>query len=87
MGGSGVNWQFLLAQLVNFLFVASVAALLALTAAVLLGRLFARVSSRFLANLSADPLGLTIPRNFLGASDTYELRRFRGLLILVERRE
>ena len=81
----GINWQFLLTQLLNFLFLLALTALIALLGAVLLRRFNPRLMSHFLADLSAEDDGLIIPRSYLGTSDTFELRRYGRALLLIER--
>jgi len=81
----GINWQFLLAQVINFLFLLGLVSLVTFLAVILLRRSNPRFLSQFLSELSAEPQGLVIPTSYLGASRSYELRRYGKALLLIER--
>ena len=81
----GINWQFLLAQVINFLFLLGLVSLVTFLGVVILRRFNPRLLSQFLSDLSAEPQGPVIPRSYLGSSDSFELRRYGKALLLIDR--
>ena len=82
MDALGINWQYLLflcsSLIFNFMF--------AIIAVFLLVRAFRPgILSHHLINLNSNSEGLTIPKEFIDKTNTYELRKYGKALIVISK--
>lgn len=83
MGALGINWQYLLLQLLACVSMLILSIITAIVFMILVRALRPGFLTAHLSHLSAGPEGVVIPHEYLEASTDYELRRYGKALVIL----
>lgn len=85
MDALGINWQYLLFLCSSLMFI-FIFSIIVVFAAFLLVRAFRPgILSHHLISLKSNSEGLTIPKEFIDKTNTYEIRKFGKALIVISK--
>ena len=79
----GINWQYILHQIVNFIILLGFSGIFLISVVFVLRAQRPAFLSKHVSDLTATSDGLFIPNEYLERSDKYELRKFGKAVIVI----